>query len=65
MRTPKQTSVKVEKACQAIDKRKNGRVHPNENEIIAEECIIHDLSEMHIRKVMEIPEKRRKSTKYK
>ena len=63
--TPKQTSIKVEKACKAIDKRKKGRVHPNENEIIAEECIIHDLSESHIRTILEIPEKRRKSTKYK
>lgn len=64
MRTPKQTSIKVDKACKAIDNRKKGRVNPNESEIIAEECIIHDISENHIRKVMEIPRNRKKSTRF-
>ena len=65
MRSPKQISIKVDRACKAIEKKLKGRTHPKEHEIIAIECEKSDLSESHIRKIMQIPEKRRKSTKYK
>ncbi len=64
MRSSKQTSKIVDKTCKAIDKRFNGRVHPDENEIIAEECIIHDISEKHIRKILMIDENSKRSVKY-
>jgi hypothetical protein len=64
MRNPKQISLKVDKICKAIDKRLNGRSHPHENEIIAEECIINDISEKHIRKVRMMNENSKRSRKY-
>ena len=64
MRTPKQTSVKVDKACKAIEAQLKGRTHPREREIIAIECEKSDISESHIRTIMEIPETRRKSNRY-
>ena len=64
MKTPQQISIQVDSACKAIENRFKGRVHPNQNEIIAEECIIHDISEKHIRKVMMIDENSKRSMKY-
>lgn len=64
MRSPKQISKVVASTCAAIYKRFNGRVHPKENEIIAEECIIHDISECHIRNVLKVEENSKRSVKY-
>ena len=50
--------------CKAIEAQLKGRRHPKESEIIAIECEKSELSETHIRKVMEIPKNRKKSTKY-
>ena len=65
MRTQDQLTDQVFDTCKAIEAQLKGRKHPREREIIAIECEKSDISESHIRKVMEIPEKRRKSTKYK
>ena len=64
METPKQISIKVDSTCKAIEKRLKGRAHPKENEIIAEECIINDISEKHIRKVLMIDENSKRSVRY-
>ncbi len=56
MKSSKQISEIVDTTCQAIEKRLNGRADSNENEIIAEECIINDISEKHIRKILMINE---------
>lgn len=63
-KTPKEISHIVDKTCTSIDERLNGRSHPHENEIIAEECIINDISEKHIRKVLMIDENSKRSRKY-
>ena len=65
MRTQDQLTDQVFDTCKAIEAQLKGRTHPREREIIANQCEIDDLSESHIRKVMQIQEKRRKSTKYK
>ena len=51
--------------CKAIEAQLKGRTHPREHEIIANQCENDDVSEAYIRKLIDIPEKRRKSTKYK
>ena len=65
IRTQDQLTDQVFTTCKAIEAQLKGRTHPKEREIIANQCEKSDLSESHIRKVMEIPEKRKKSTKYK
>ncbi len=64
MRSSQRISEIVNTTCQAIEKRLDGRSHPNENEIIAEECIISDISEKHIRKILMIDENSKRSVKY-
>ena len=65
MKNQDQLTDQVFDTCKAIEAQLEGRTHPKEREIIAIECEKSDLSETHIRKVMGIPENRRKSTKYK
>ena len=65
MRNQDELTDQVFTTCKAIEAQLKGRTHPKEGEIIAIECKKSDISEQHIRKVMEITEKRRKSTKYK
>ena len=65
MRNQDQLTDQVFTTCKAIEAQLKGRTHPREREIIAIECEKSDISESHIRKVMEIPENRKKSTKYK
>ena len=64
MRTQDQLTDQVFTTCKAIEAQLKGRTHPREGDIIAIECAKNDLDESYIRQVMEIPEKRRKSTKY-
>ena len=64
MRTQDQLTDQVSTTCKAIEAQLKGRTHPREREIIANQCESDDISESHIRTVLEIPEKRRKSTKY-
>ena len=65
MKNQDELTGQVYTTCKAIEAQLNGRTHPKEREIIANQCEIDDISEKHIRTVMEIPEQRRKSTKYK
>lgn len=65
MRTQDKLTDQVSDTCKAIEAQLKGRTHPREQEIIANQCKIDDVNESHIRTVMEIPEKRRKSTKKK
>ncbi len=65
MKSSKQISEIVDITCKSIEKRLDGRSHPNENEIIAEKCIINDISEKHIRKILMIDENSKRSVKYK
>ena len=60
-----QLTDQVSVTCKAIEAQLKGRRHPKESEIIANQCKVDDISETHIRKVLEIPENRKKSTKYK
>ncbi len=64
MRSQDQLTDQVFTTCKAIEAQLKGRTHPREREIIAIECEKSDISESHIRKVLEIPEMRRKSTRY-
>lgn len=65
MKNQDQITDQVSTTCKAIEAQLKGRTHPKEREIIAIECEKSELSEKHIRKVMGIPENRKKSTKYK
>lgn len=64
IRTQDQLTDQVFDTCKAIEAQLKGRIHPKEREIIAIECEKSDLSESHIRIIMEIPENRKKSTRY-
>ena len=64
MRTQDQLTDQVFTTCKAIESQLKGRTHPREMEIIANQCEIDDISESHIRTVLEIPGNRKKSTRY-
>ena len=63
MRTLEQTSNIVEATCKAIELKLKGRANLNQDQIIAYQCKIHDLSEDHIRKILMIDENSRSSVR--
>ena len=63
MRTLEQTSNIVEATCQAIEKKLKGRANLNQDQIIANQCKTHDISESHIRKILMIDENSRSSVR--
>lgn len=54
MRTLQQTSNIVESTCKAIELKLKGRANLNQDQIIAYQCVLHDICEDHIRNVMDI-----------
>lgn len=64
MRTQDQLTDQVFITCKAIEAQLKGRTHPKEREIIANQCEKSDLSESHIRTIMEIGVDRKRSTRY-
>ena len=61
MRTLQQTSIIVEATCKAIELKLRSRANLNQDEIIANQCEKHDISEQHIRNVLMIDENSRSS----
>ena len=56
---------RISDTCKAIKAQIKGRSNSKEGEIIAIECEKYDISINLIRKIMEMPENRKKSTRYK
>ena len=63
MRTLQQTSKIVESTCKAIERKLKGRANLNQDQIIANQCEINDISEQHIRKILMIDENSRSSVR--
>lgn len=64
-RSQDQLATQADITCKAIEAQLKGRCNPKESQIIANQCKIDDISEVYIRTIMGLPEKRRKSSKYK
>ena len=58
-----QISIKIAKACKEITKQLNGRLNPDQDEIITALCNKHKVEEKHIRVLLEF-DKGRRSTRY-
>ena len=63
MRTLLQISDIVEATCKTIETQLKGRANFNQDQIIANQCEIHDISESHIRKILMIDENSRSSVR--
>ena len=61
MRTLQQISKIVEITCEEIELNLKGRANLNQDQIIANQCEINDISEQHIRNVLMIDENSRSS----
>ena len=63
MRTLQQISKIVAITCEEIELNLKGRANLNQDQIIANQCVLHDISEQHIRKILMIDENSRSSVR--